>query len=78
MQGRNEGSKGGTIPRAPNRYWGAKSLRGAPKSLSNVTSTFINTVHLLPKDLRLEHGGANLASCSGRHVTLLRPWSTGS
>jgi len=31
---------------------GSKSLPGARKSLNNVTSTFFNTVHLLPKDLR--------------------------
>jgi len=29
-QGRNEGGNGGTIPRAPNHYGGAESLRGAP------------------------------------------------
>jgi len=28
MQRRNEGGKGGTIPRAPNHYGDAKSLRG--------------------------------------------------
>jgi len=33
---------------------------GAPKSPNNVTSTFSNTVHLLLKDLRLEHGGTKL------------------
>jgi len=27
--------------------------------------TFFNTVHLLPKDLRFEHGGDKLASCPG-------------
>jgi len=30
---------------------------GAPKSLNNATSIFFNTVHLLPKDLKFEHGG---------------------
>jgi len=67
LQGRNEGDKGGKIPRAPNHYGGAKSP-------NNVTSTFFNTVHLLPEDLRFKHGGAKLASCSGRHLTSLRPW----
>jgi len=43
MQGRNEG--GHNSP-------GAESLRGAPKSPNNDKSTFLNTVHLLPKDLR--------------------------
>jgi len=52
-----------TISRAPNPYGGAESLRGAPKSSNNVTSTFFNTIHLLPKDSRFEHGGAKLASC---------------
>jgi len=35
---------------------------------NNVTSTF-NTMHLLPKDLNFEHGGAKLASCPGRNLT---------
>ena len=35
--------------------------------------TFFNTVHLLPNDLRLEHGGAELASCPRHYLTLLRP-----
>ena len=33
------------------------------------TSTFFNTVHLLPKKLRFEHGGAKLASWPRRHLT---------
>jgi len=48
---------------------------GAKKSPENVTSTCFNTVHLLLKDLRFEHGGAKLASCPGRHLTSLRPCS---
>jgi len=34
---------------------------------------FFKTVHLLPKDLRFEHGGAKLVSCPKRHLTSLRP-----
>jgi len=52
-------------------------LRGALKSPNNVTSTFFNAVHWLPKDLNFEHGGTKLASCPGRHLTLLRPWPSG-
>jgi len=59
-QGRNEGGQGGTILWAPNHC-------GAPKSPDNVTSTFFNGVHLLPKD-RFEHGGAKFASCPGPHL----------
>ena len=70
-QERNEGWK---IPRATNHYGSTEWLRGAPKSPNNVTSTFFNTVHLLWKELRFEHGGAKLASCPGRHLTSLRPW----
>jgi len=47
---------------------------GAPKSPNNVTSTFFNRVHLLPKDIKFEHGSAKLASCPGRHLASLRPW----
>jgi len=64
-QGRNEGGKGGTIPRAPNLNGGAKSLWGAPKSPNNVTNRFFNTVYLLPKDLRFEHGAPNLLLAPG-------------
>ena len=44
---------------------------GAPKSPNSVTSTFFNTVHLLLKDLRFEHGGTKLASCHGCNLTSL-------
>jgi len=75
-QGRNEKGKGGTIPRAPNHHGGAESLREAPKRPNNVTSAFFSTVHLLPKDLRFEHGVPNskLAYCPGHHLALFRPW----
>jgi len=56
MQGRNEGGHNST---------GAESLWGERKSPKNVTSTFFNTVHLLLKDLRLEHGAPNLILAPG-------------
>jgi len=62
-QGRNEGGKGHNSP-------DAESLRG-PKSYNNVISTSFNTVHLLPKDLRFEHGGVNLVSYPRRRPTSL-------
>ena len=46
---------------------------GVPKSPNNAKSTFFNTVHLLPKDLRIEYGDAKLVSFPGRHLTSLRP-----
>jgi len=73
-QGHDEGGKRGTIPRAPNHHGRADSPRGAPKRPNNVTSTFFNTVHMLRKDLRFEYGGAKLAYCPERHLTLLPPW----
>jgi len=54
-------------------YWGGHSTR-APKSPNNIASTFFNTVHLLPKGLRLEHGDGKLVSCPGRHLTSACPW----
>jgi len=51
-QGRNEGKQ------RRNNF--PKINMGAPKSPNNVTSTFFNTVHLLPKDLSFEHGALNL------------------
>jgi len=46
---------------------------GAEKS-QQCRKYFFNTVHLLPKDLRFEHGGAKLASCPGPHLTSLHSW----
>jgi len=60
VQGRNEGGIGATMPRAP-------------KSPNNVASSSFNTVHLLLKDLRFEHGVAKLVSCPGLHPTAVRP-----
>ena len=62
-----QGGQGGTIFREPNHC-------GAPQSTNNVASTFFNTVHLLPKDLRFEHGCTKLVSCPGRHLTSVRLW----
>jgi len=47
----------------------------ASKKPNNVTGTFFKTIHLLPKDLRFEHGGTELASCPGCHLISLRPWA---
>ena len=53
---------------------------GDANNPNNVTSTFCNTVNLLAKEVRFEHGGlggAKPASCPGRHLTSLRPWCQG-
>jgi len=75
---RSRGVKtGGKVAQFPGRRitaGGAKPQLGAPKSLTNFTSTFFDTVNFLPNDLRFEHGGAKLASCLGRCLTSLRPW----
>jgi len=49
----------------PSHHEGAEWLRRAPKNPNNVTSIFFNTVHLIPKDLSFEHGGAKLALAPG-------------
>jgi len=72
-QGRNEGGKGRHNSPDEESLWGRGITAGAPKSHSNVTSTFFNTVYLLPKDVRFEHGGANSLLSHGRHPTSLRP-----
>jgi len=41
---------------------------GGAKRPNNVTSTFFNSVHLLQKDLRFEHGDTKLASCPGANL----------
>jgi len=61
---------------APNHCGSTEWLRGALKSPNNVASSFFNTIHLLPKDVECEPRGAKLASCPGRHLTLLHPCCT--
>jgi len=62
------------------QFQSANSLRetlndyGDAKSRNNLATTFFNTVHLLPKDIRFEHGGTKLAFCPRHHLALLRPW----
>ena len=54
---------------------GSRITMGPPESPYNVTSVFFNiaSTHLLPKELKFEHGGAKLVSCPGRHLTQLLP-----
>jgi len=53
---------------SPNHYEGAEWLQGASKGTNNVTVMNFNAVHMLPTDLRFEHGGAKHASCPGCHL----------
>jgi len=70
-RGITRGPRGEQSPGALS-LWGRRMTTGWPKSHNNVTSTFFNTLHLLPKYLMFERGGAKLASCPGRHLTSLR------
>jgi len=65
-RGITRGQGGAQFPGALS-LWEYRMTTGLPKS-HNVTSTFFNTLHLLPKYLRFEHGGAKRASCPGRHL----------
>jgi len=65
MQGSNKwGTRGA-------RFSGRRITVGMLKSHNNVTSTSFSTVHLILKDLKVEHGGAKLASCPGHLLTTL-------
>ena len=72
QQGRNKGARGRNYPGAES-LWEHWNIAGAPKNPNNATRTFFNAVHLLPEDLRFEHGGTKLASFPGRHLTSLSP-----
>ena len=67
------------VPHTQRRNEGGAKFPGrriTAEGAKNVTSTFFNTVHLLPKDLKFENGGAKLASCPGRHLASLGPAHT--
>jgi len=55
--------------------WGRWITARGAKSPNNFTSTFCNTVHLLPKDFRFEHGPPNLLLDPNAILTSLRPCS---
>ena len=75
MQERNDGGQWGHNSPGTESLWGRRMTARASKCPTNVTSTFFNTLHWVPKDLRFEHGCAKPASCPGRHLTSLRPCS---
>ena len=54
------------------QFPGRRITAGGQKS-QHCHKHFFKTVHLLPKDLRFEHGGAKLVSCPRCHLTSLRP-----
>ena len=92
-RGVRRGERGAQFPgrqftmRELNHCEGAELLREPPKSPNNLTSTFFNTVNLLLKELRCNHGGAKLRPwgaslatggaklvfCPRRHLTSLCP-----
>ena len=72
-RGITKAARGAQFPGRPVTMTAPNDYR-SPKSHNNVTSTFFNTLHLLPKYLTFERGGAKLASFPGRHLTSLCPW----
>ena len=54
------------------QFPGCRITAGSQKS-QHCHKQFFKTVHLLPKHLRFEHGGAKLVSCPRRRLTSLRP-----
>jgi len=67
IQGRNEGGKGVTIPRAPNHYGRGK--------IPKFHKYFLQYSAFASEKTCFEHEGAKLASCPGRHLTSLHPWN---
>jgi len=72
-QERNERGKEEHNSPGAESLWGRRMTAGDAEKSQHFHKYF-NTVQLLPKDLRFEHGGAKLVSCPGRHLTSLRPW----
>jgi len=72
-RGTTREARGAQFPGRPVTM-GCRMTTGSPKSHNNVTSTFFNTLYLLPKYLRFKHGDAKLASFPGSHLTSLCPW----
>jgi len=69
-QGRNEGGKGGA-----KSQWRRRMAAGGAEKSQRCHKCFLQHSTFASKDLSFEHGGAKLASCPGRHPTLLRRWT---
>jgi len=61
-RGCDEGGQGEHNSPGAKSLWGRRITAGAQASPANVTSTFFNTLNLLPKEFRFEHGDAKLTS----------------
>ena len=59
------GNKAGTIPLVRITMGAPNHCGGAPKGPKNITGTFFNTVQLLSKYLRFDHGGPNVLFAPG-------------
>jgi len=70
-QGRNEWARGHNFPHRITI--GAPNHCGGRRKVPRMSQVLSSTAHLLPKDLKFEHGGAKLVSCLRRNVTSLRP-----
>ena len=83
-QGCNEEGQRGAIPRAPSHYgapnhYGGRRMVAGGAEKSQQCHKYLppySSLHLLPKHLSFEHGGAKLASCPGRYLKPLHPWAT--
>jgi len=76
------GGKGAQFPGYQNTTgrrittWVLNPICWARRKVSTVSQpTFFKTVNLLLENLRLEYGGAKLASCPGRHPWVAEPFS---
>ena len=67
VRGVTRGARGAQLP-------GRRTIMGTPKNPNNVTSTFFNR-RFASERRQVRTWGAKLASCPGRHLTSLRPWS---
>ena len=70
LQGRNKWGQGHKSRRAES-LCERRITAGSAENLNSITSAFFSAVHLLPKDLRFQHGGAKVASCPRRQLTRL-------
>jgi len=79
-QERNEGGKGGHDSPSAESLCGRQITAGGAIKSQQYHKYFLqySRLHLLPKDLRFEHGSAKPASCPRCHLTSLRPCCYGS
>ena len=74
VQGHNDGAKGTQFPMAPNHYGGHRISAGDAEKFQQCHKYFLQCSTFASERPQVGTWGVKFVSCSGHHLTSLRPW----